>query len=185
MNEEELKKIISGCVAGKRTAQKTLFESFYGKMMAVCMRYTKDHDQAQEVVQEGFIKVFDNLADFDFKGSFEGWMRRIMVNNSIDMIRKKKRQAFSTDEDYIFDENKTEEQEEDDDLLKIKAEEAIKAIQKLSPAYQTVFNLYVIENYSHNEIAEILDISVGTSKSNLAKAKQNLRKILSEKFNTL
>lgn len=147
------------------------------------MRYTKDHDRAQEVVQESFIKIFDKLDKFDFKGSFEGWMRRIMVNASIDAIRKRNRQPFLTDEEYVFNERSTvQEHDFDEDITKIKAEYAMEAIQQLSPAYRTVFNLYVIENYSHKEIAEILDISEGTSKSNLAKAKQNLRKILSDKF---
>lgn len=147
------------------------------------MRYTKDHDRAQEVVQESFIKIFDKLDKFDFKGSFEGWMRRIMVNASIDAIRKRNRQPFLTDEEYVFNEKSTvQEHDFDEDITKVKAEYAMEAIQQLSPAYRTVFNLYVIENYSHKEIAEILDVSEGTSKSNLAKAKQNLRKILSDKF---
>lgn len=147
------------------------------------MRYTKDRDRAQEVVQVGFIKVFDKLSEFDFKGSFEGWVRRIMVNASIDAIRKRNRQPFSTNEEFLFNDASVEQEDDSDDILnKLKAEYAMEAIQLLSPAYQTVFNLYVIENYSHKEIAEILDITEGTSKSNLAKAKQNLRNILKEKF---
>ena len=184
MDNDQVKDIIKNCVAGKRAAQKQLFELFYGTMLGVCMRYTKDKDAAQEVVQEGFIKVFEKLNEFDFTGSFEGWMRRIMVNTSIDAIRKKKRRAFATDEDFILEQNPLYTDDKDDDkfLNELKAEEAMKAIQELSPAYQTVFNLYVIENYSHKEIAEILEITEGSSKSNLAKAKQNLRKILKEKF---
>src|SRR5690554_5783260 len=150
-------------------------------MMGVCMRYIKDHDSAQEVVQKCFIKVFDRLEEFDFKGSFEGWVRRIMVNGSIDAIRSKRRQPFTTDEEYLFNESYSiQEHDIDEDITKIKAEQAMRAIQQLSPSYRAVFNLYVIENYSHKEIAQILGISEGTSKSNLAKAKQNLRKILSE-----
>lgn len=184
MDNDQVKDIIDDCVAGKRAAQKKLFEAFYGKMLGVCLRYTKDKDAAQEVVQEGFIKVFEKLSEFDFSGSFEGWMRRIMTNASIDAIRSKKRKAFSTDEDFILEQNSLypEDKNEDEYLNKLKAEEAMEAIQQLSPAYQTVFNLYVIENYSHKEIAEILDITEGSSKSNLAKAKQNLRKILKDKF---
>lgn len=183
MENDQLKEIIKRCIADDRTAQEQLFKHFYGKMMGVCLRYTKDRDRAQEVVQESFIKIFDKLDEFDFKGSFEGWVRRIMVNASIDAIRKRNRQPFSTDEEYVFNDSySVQEHDLDDDITKIKAEYALEAIQQLSPAYQTVFNLYVIENYSHKEIAQILDISEGTSKSNLAKAKQNLRKILSEKF---
>lgn len=184
MESDRLREIIDGCVRDDRVSQQVLFESFYGKMMGVCLRYTKDKDQAQEVLQQGFIKVFDKLSEFDFKGSFEGWMRRIMVNTSIDMIRKKQRGPMSTDEDFILEQNSLYETDDDTDLdlTKLKAKYAMEAIQELSPAYQTVFNLYVIENYTHAEIAEILDITEGTSKSNLAKAKQNLRKILKEKF---
>ncbi|MCO5268163.1 MAG: RNA polymerase sigma factor [Brumimicrobium sp.] len=186
MENDQLKEIIKQCAEQNRTAQERLFKMFYGKMMAVCMRYTKDRDQAQEVVQESFIKIFDKLKDFDFSGSFEGWMRRIMVNASIDALRRRNRQPLLTDEDYVFDSHTTE-QEHDfgDDLMKMKAETAMQAIQELSPAYRTVFSLYVIENYSHKEIAEILGISEGTSKSNLAKAKMNLQKVLIEKFNKI
>ncbi|MDX1445385.1 RNA polymerase sigma factor [Lishizhenia sp.] len=183
MEKEQLKKIIDGCVAGNRYDQEQLFKMFYGKMLAVCMRYTKDKDSAQEVLQEAFIKIFDKLKDFDFKGSFEGWVRRIMVNASIDATRRLKRQPFRTDETYLFVSDETEEFEIDEqDLTSIKAELALEAIQELSPAYRTVFNLYAVENYTHKEIAELLDISEGTSKSNYSKAKQNLKKILEHKF---
>jgi RNA polymerase sigma-70 factor (ECF subfamily) len=184
VEDDQLRDIIEGCKQGKRPAQKALFEEFYGKMLAVCMRFTKDQDRAQEVVQEGFIKVFDKLDEFDFTGAFGGWVRRIMVNASIDAIRRVQRSAFVTDEEFILESGGLYEDDDDGDvyLTKLKAKEAMVAIQQLSPAYQAVFNLYVIENYSHQEIAEILGISEGTSKSNLAKAKINLRKILTEKF---
>lgn len=183
MNNDQLREIIERCVKQDKSAQEQLFKYFYGKMMGVCMLYTKDHDRAQEVVQQGFIKIFDKLSEFDFTGSFEGWVRRIMVNASIDAIRKRNRQPFSTDEEYMFNSrSSTQEHDFDADITEIKAEYALEAIQELSPAYQTVFNLYVIENYTHKEIAEILDVTEGTSKSNLAKAKQNLRKILNKKF---
>lgn len=184
MDNDQLKRIIQECSKGSRVAQEKLFKLFYGKMLGICLRYTRDQDQAQEVVQIGFIKVFDKLGEFDFKGSFEGWMRRIMVNASIDAIRKRNRGPISTDEDYHFDKPNEDEATADGDeaLTKLKAEHAMRAIQQLSPAYKTVFNLYVIENYSHKEIAEILTISEGTSKSNLAKAKQNLREYLKNEF---
>lgn len=181
VENDQLKEIVQRCIANDRAAQEQLFKLFYGKMMGVCLRYIKDHDSAQEVVQKCFIKVFDRLEEFDFKGSFEGWVRRIMVNGSIDAIRSKRRQPFTTDEEYLFNESYSiQEHDIDEDITKIKAEQAMRAIQQLSPSYRAVFNLYVIENYSHKEIAQILGISEGTSKSNLAKAKQNLRKILSE-----
>lgn len=183
MEKEHLKQIIEGCVAGNRYDQEQLFKLFYGKMLAVCMRYTNDKDTAQEVLQEAFIKIFDKLKDFDFKGSFEGWVRRIMVNASIDATRKLKRQPYRTDETYMFVSDEGEEDEiEIQELKSMKAELALEAIQELSPAYRSVFNLYAIENYTHKEIADLLDISEGTSKSNYSKAKQNLRKILERKF---
>lgn len=182
MEQEALKEIIKGCTKGNRGDQEKLFRLFYGKMLAVCMRYTCDQDSAQEVVQEGFIKIFDKLEEFDFKGSFEGWVRRIMVNASIDATRKLKRSPIRTDQTYMFVEDTDENNFDYEQLTKLKAEFALQAIQELSPAYKVVFNLYVIENYTHKEIAEILGISEGTSKSNLAKAKMKLKKILKQKF---
>lgn len=154
--------------------------------MVVCRRYTNDQDTAQEILQDGFIKIFDKLGAFDYKGSFEGWIRRIFVNTAIDSIRKSKKVTFTDNENEFknLSENKVEELE-DFELTSIKAEVAMKAIEKLSPAYRTVFNMYVIEEYSHKEISEILNISEGTSKSNLAKARMNLQKILNEQFTSL
>ena len=183
-NKEQLKEIIEGCLRNDRRSQEAIFKLFYGKMMVVCMRYTNDKDTAQEVLQEGFMKVFEKLGAFDYKGSFEGWVRRIVANTAIDSIRRSKKNPILTDNDNDFKiggENPMEEKETIE-LGEIKAEMAMEAIQKLSPAYRTVFNLYVLEEYSHKEIAEILGISEGTSKSNLAKAKMNLQKILNQQF---
>lgn len=183
-NKEHLKEIISGCIQKDRRAQEELFRLFYGKMLGVCMRYARDRDSAEEMLQEGFIKVFDKLEGFDYKGSFEGWMRRIIANTSIDQLRKGKKDPILTDNDEDFKlgaENPIVEKEEIQ-ALEFRAELAMEAIQNLSPAYRAVFNLYVMEEYTHKEIAEILGISEGTSKSNLAKAKMNLKKVLKEKF---
>jgi RNA polymerase sigma-70 factor (ECF subfamily) len=183
-NKEHLKEIISGCIRKDRRAQEELFRLFYGKMLGVCMRYARDRDSAEEMLQEGFIKVFDKLEGFDYKGSFEGWMRRIIANTSIDQLRKGKKDPILTDNDEDFKlgtENPIVEKEEMK-ALEFRAELAMEAIQNLSPAYRAVFNLYVMEEYTHKEIAEILGISEGTSKSNLAKAKMNLQKVLKEKF---
>jgi RNA polymerase sigma-70 factor (ECF subfamily) len=183
-NKEHLKEIISGCLRQDRRAQEELFKLFYGKMLGVCMRYARDRDSAEEMLQEGFIKIFDKLEGFDYKGSFEGWMRRIVANTAIDQLRKAKKAPLLTDNDEDFKlgaENPIVEQEEEE-ALEIRADIAMDAIQNLSPAYRAVFNLYVMEEYTHKEIAEILGISEGTSKSNLAKAKMNLQKILKERF---
>jgi len=183
-NKSHLMEIVEGCLRGERRSQEALFKQFYGKMMAVCLRYISDRDTAQEVLQEGFIKVFDKLEVFDFKGSFEGWIRRIIANTAIDAIRKNKRNPFLSDQDNDFKQEAVNELEEKEkfQLIEVKAEIAMEAISKLSPAYRTVFNLYVLEDYSHKEIAELLGINEGTSKSNLAKAKMNLQRILNEKF---
>ena len=185
-NQEELKKLVDGCVNNNRRAQEELFKMFYGKMLGVCLRYMSDRDDAQEVLQQGFIKVFEKIGVFDFKGSLEGWIRRIVTNTAIDAIRKSKRNPYLSDDDQFFkDEVVNEfEQKEEMDILNLRAEEAMNAIQELSPGYRAVFNLYVIEDYSHKEIAEKLGISEGTSKSNLAKAKMNLQKILKRKYAT-
>ena len=181
-NKIELKNIIEGCKKGKRKYQKQLFEKFYGKMMGVCLRYARDEDEAQDMVQNGFIKIFDKLDVYNFTGSFEGWVRRIMVNTAIDLIRKNKNNTYSIEEESTI-RNETDEDgivlEEELDELNLKARKAIEAINKLSTAYKLVFNLYVVEGYTHKEIADYLKISEGTSKSNLAKAKQKLRAIRS------
>jgi RNA polymerase sigma-70 factor (ECF subfamily) len=183
-NKEQLKAIIDGCLQNDRRSQEQLFKLFYGKMLPVCIRYVSDRDTAQEVLQEGFIKIFEKLGAFDHKGSFEGWIRRIVANTAIDAIRKSKKDPYRTDNDNDFKigaEDLMVDREEME-TLDLKAQVAMEAVQKLSPAYRAVFNLYVLEEYSHKEIGTILGISEGTSKSNLAKAKMNLQKILSEKF---
>ena len=182
--QKELQIIVEGCIKGKRKYQKQLFEMFYGKMMAVCMRYAKDQDEAQDMVQIGFIKIFKKLDVYNFEGSLEGWIRRIMVNTAIDQIRKNKRDPFSIEDEQRVQniEEDVPFSKEDDEDIKIQAEAAIKAISRLSPAYRTVFNMYVMEGFTHKEIAEYLGISEGTSKSNLAKAKQKLRAELSMKI---
>jgi RNA polymerase sigma-70 factor (ECF subfamily) len=179
----ELRSIIEGCLRNEHKSQYQLYQMFYSSMTSVCLRYCKDREEANDMVQEGFIKVFKNLTRYEFKGSFEGWMRRIFVNNAIDNIRRKKKDHLLLGEDEKmdafaeFDRDPMNTEEELDPKL------VMEAIQKLTPAYKAVFSLYVIEEYSHKEIAEMLGISVGTSKSNLAKAKQNLRKFLHDAYN--
>ncbi len=175
--------IIEGCKRSERRAQEQLFRLYFGKMLTVCLRYISDRDSAQEVVQEGFIKIFDHIKHFDQKGSFEGWMRRIMANCAIDAIRKIRKDTFLSEDDTTFKYLPEEEDHQEEwNLTAVKAELALEAIERLSPAYQMVFNLYVMENYTHKEIAEMLGISEGTSKSNLAKAKMNLQHYLKRQF---
>ena len=175
---------IDGCMRGERKYEQRLYEMFYGKMMAVCQRYTKNADQAKDILQDGFIKVFGSLDKFNKSGSFEGWIRRIMVNTAIDHFRRAKNSYLLLGEDRSiedFADSDAEDiraEEEADDEFSMKPADVINAMQKLTPAYRTVFNLYVFEEHTHKEIAELLGINVGTSKSNLAKAKNNLKKLL-------
>ena len=180
IGEEQLKTLIEGCILNHRKSQELLYKMFYGKMMAICRRYTRNDDQAKDILQDGFIKVFNNINKFNFDGSFEGWVRRIIVNTAIDFTRKAKN-------DYLLMNENQSVEDFENDLLDVQEEEfniplnvgdVIKGMDKLSNAYKAVFNLYVFENFSHQEIANALGISVGTSKSNLAKARANLKKIL-------
>ncbi|MFM6947180.1 MAG: RNA polymerase sigma factor [Flavobacteriales bacterium] len=182
--QKELKSIVEACLRGERRAQERLFQTYYGKMLGVCMRYLSDRDSAQEILQISFLKVFDKLEFFDFTGSLEGWIRRIVTNTAIDHLRKAKKNPFLSDQDNDFVAQSADPmvEAEHTELLELKGQVAIEAIGKLSPAYRAVFNLYVIEDHTHKEIAEILGISEGTSKSNLAKAKMNLQRLLKEQF---
>lgn len=186
-NKAHLEELIKGCLRQERRSQEELFKLYYGKMLAVCMRYSRDRDTAEEMLQEGFIKIFDKLKAFDYSGSFEGWIRRIIVNTAIDKIRKAKKDPSLTDKDEDFKLGAVNPmiEQEDIEFTEVRAEIAMEAIQSLSPAYRAVFNLYVIEEYTHKEIAEILGISEGTSKSNLSKAKLNLQRVLKERFMNL
>ncbi len=178
--------VIDGCLAGERRSQQRVYELFYGKMMSVCLRYTKNHDQAKDILQDGFIKVFRNLTKFNREGSFEGWIRRIMVNTAIDHFRRARHSYLLLGEDRSmeeFEDLAEENDSEQDEALDLKPADVINAMQKLTPAYRTVFNLFVFEDMSHKEISETLDISIGTSKSNLAKAKSNLKRLLKKEHN--
>ena len=153
--------------------------------MGLCLRYAKDADEAKDILQEGFIKVFANMSKYNNKGSFEGWIRRIVVNTAIDHFRRNKNHFVHVDDDYM---DHLQEKEgygavEDDEGPPIETKRVLAEVQKLSPAYRTVFNLYVLEGLSHKEISDSLGISIGTSKSNLAKAKMNLKKAFHKVLN--
>lgn len=175
-------KLIEGSLKGDRRSQQAIYKMYYGKMKAVCLRYATSADEAKDIVQDGFIKVFSQLSRYEGNGSFEGWIRRIMVNLAIDYYRKKKHHfeidienssALREEAEDSYDEVQGGEEDYD-----FQPHEIVAAMQLLSPVYRTVFNLYVFENFSHQDIADQLGISVGTSKSNFAKAKKNMRKLL-------
>lgn len=183
-NKEQVKSLVKGCKNGERKSQRVLYENLYPKMLGICMRYSKDPAEAQDMVHDGFIKVFERIKSFNSYGSLEGWIRRLIVNNTIDYLRKKKLMKFNYGEeshiDNLKDENPQDKAEKE--LTKIKAEKIVEIIQHLSPAYRAVFNLYVVEDLSHKEIAERLNITVGTSKSNLSKAKVKIKQLFEEQF---
>lgn len=171
---------IKGCVQGDLNCQRIIYETFYGKMMAVALRYTSDEDEAKDVLQDGFIKVFQKMSHYNDTGSFEGWVRRIVVNTAIDHFRKNKSSLSHIDVEDIGD-DLIEADNVHDDFPKIEVGTIIKEIQALSPGYRAVLNLYLFEGYTHKEIAKSLGITEGTSKSNYAKGKLKLRKQL-EKY---
>lgn len=176
--DEKLAKIIKGCLAGKRDYQEALYNLFSDKMFGLCLRYTKDYNDAQDVLQEGFIKVFTNIQSFHYRGSFEGWIRKIMVNVALERFRKNN--YLYTVEDVG---SYTDEIDYDEIDSSITEKELMKLIQELSPKYKMVFNLYAIEGYSHAEISAMLNISEGTSKSNLSRARQILQEKLKKYYN--
>lgn len=169
----QFNQLIEDCLKNNREAQYVLYQKLSGKMFAVCFRYAKDRESAEDILQEGFVKMFNSLEKFRGEGSFEGWVRRIMVNTAIEYYRKNiKMYPIVTIEEKIVE---TEYQSVADDL---EVEDVLKMINKLSPGYKTVFNLYAVEGYSHKEIAEMLNISEGTSKSQLARARYILMEMI-------
>lgn len=170
--QDELK-LARACAAGRASAQEELFQRYYRKMFGVCLRYVKDRDEAEDVLQEGFIKVFSKIGDFKGEGSLEGWVRRIMVHCAIEQYRRNSR-FIKVDEEMA-----PESTDSSADLVaQMSADEILHLVQDLPPGYRTVFNLYAIEGFGHPEIAGMLGISTGTSKSQLSRA----REILVEKI---
>ena len=163
--------LITECVKGNARAQKVLFERFAGKMMGVCLRYCRNIEQAEDVLQEGFIKIFSKLEFFKQEGSLEGWIRRIMVNTALDQIRKEKKNIGDIGlDDVAFKIEGTERV-----LEQLAASDLMLLIQSMPHGYKIVFNMFAIEGYSHKEIALTLDISENTSKSQYSRARAYLR----------
>lgn len=184
--DDKIEELVKGCVSGKQKYQEMLHKHYYGLLLSICLRYTKDYDMAGEVLQNAFIKIFKNLKKYEFKGSFEGWLKRITVNTAIDYIRSSKNALVLLPDEFDLenvDLHDDDELGEDDNFgYQYSPEQVMQAVQMLTPAYKAVFNLYVIEEYQHKEIAEMLHINIGTSKSNLLKAKLKIKKILLENF---
>ena len=179
MNSDD--QIIVGCLEGKRKSYNLLFKNYAPVMLGVCMRYCKNRIDAEDVMQDGFIKVFTQIHKFRSEGSFEGWIKRIMINAAIDNYQSNLKHSFHEDVDEM-DQSQVltgNHEEDDDDLaeeLNIPREKLMGMIQELPDGYRMVFNLYAIENYNHKDIASLLGISENTSKSQLMKARKALRK---------
>jgi RNA polymerase sigma-70 factor (ECF subfamily) len=173
----QLEETIYKCREGDSKAQTVLYQSFSPKMYGVCLRYAKDTADAEDILQEGFVRVFTKIRQFEFKGSFEGWMRRIMVNTALEKFRKHDR-LYPVEEMAIYESAEWTEET----ISSITAGELMGMIQELPPRYKMVFNLYAIEGYSHLEIGEMMNISEGTSKSNLSRARTILQKRVEENF---
>ncbi len=162
--------IIEGCILGNPRMQRILYEKFSPKMYALCIRYAGNTDDAQDILQDGFVKVFGNIARFKGTGSFEGWIRRIIVNTAIEHFRKKNTLQ-------VIDEH-TENQLADDHtniFNLLEAKELLEVIKSMPAGYRTVFNLYAVEGYTHKEIAAMMNLTEGTSKSQYARAKSWLQ----------
>lgn len=174
MNDEQL---VKKCLEKDSLAQKQLFDSFSRKMMGVCLRYTKDAEEAQDVLQIGFVKVFEKLHLFNNEGSLEGWIRKVVINTALDQIRKNKKFENNIDlaaVDYQIP------SENENVLGQLSVNDLLKIIQAMPTGFRTVFNMYAIEGYSHQEIADQLNISINTSKSQYSRARVYLQRIIIE-----
>ena len=174
--EREEQHFISACIRQERWAQERLYKEYYGTLMPVCMRYANTRDEARDILHEGFIKIYRNLRKYKPGTSLSSWMRRIMVNTAIDYYRKSSRRR-TEDLDQVYNASS----KAPTPIDRAGESDVMAAIAQLSPAYRVVFNLYVIEGYSHKEIADQLGINESTSRSNLVKARTRLKEVLAPK----
>jgi RNA polymerase sigma factor (sigma-70 family) len=171
-SSERIQDLIEGVANNDRQSQNLLYELLMPKMFAVCLRYSDSRVEAEEILQEGFIKMFEFIQQYKFAGSFEGWVRKIMVNCALEKCRnRKQRQVIINIDPTAF-----EEQDKEQIISRISRKELLKMVHQLSPVYRKIFNLYVLEGMKHREIAAYLGISEGTSKSNLSAARSFLKK---------
>ena len=172
--------IIQGCIKKQNDAQRMLFETYAGKMMSLCQRYVNDQQEAQDVLQMGFLKVFDYIHQYKGEGNFEGWMRRVFASIAIRHLRKKKIDFTSVD---VVNNNDLA--EDPSIISKISEDEIHQLIRSLPTGYRTVFNLNIIEGYSHDEIAALLNIQPATSRTQLLKARKILQALIYKRYNTV
>jgi len=173
MRDKSEDKLIQGCLRMDHASQKAVYKQYYSACLNICVRYANSREDAVEILNDGFLKVFTKLYTKKKEVPLKSWIMRIMVNTSIDFYRSKLKEQFMEDIENVHIPSP-----EENALDKMGYEEIITLVQKLSLAYRTVFNLFVLEGFSHEEIANKLSISVGTSKSNLFKAKENLKMMI-------
>jgi len=185
MSEEKISKqteqLIEACIKGDRQSQSRLYNIYVQKMFVVCLRYARNREEAEDILQEGFMKVFEFLHQYKFAGSFDGWIRKIMVNSALQKYRNKGKLHPLVD----LDQSTTDFSVHEDVTSKISTKELLTMVQQLPPAYRLIFNLYVFEGMKHREIAELLGISEGTSKSNLSDARAILQKAVHKSLQTV
>jgi len=174
--------LIKDCIKNNRTAQYKIYKKYSAKFLGVLFRYVGNREEAEDLLQEGFIKVFNNLDKFSFNGNFEGWAKRIMVNLTIDYLRKKNRLNNKSISHFEPELNETPDTEiiEDDIIMQISPSEIVTLLDNISPAFRVNFNLYHIEGYTHKEISDKLGISIGTSKSNTSRGRKQLRFLIKD-----
>ncbi|MEZ4826542.1 MAG: sigma-70 family RNA polymerase sigma factor [Bacteroidia bacterium] len=171
--DNRLKHLVDDCRKGKLDSQKELYKQFYGYAMGICLRYSQNREEAKEIVNDGFLKIFAHIRDQREERSFKAWLRKIMIHASIDYFRRNEKYYGQSEiSPFIKDLSVT------DGNAALSEQEILRLVQLLPPAYRMVFNLYAIEGYKHHEIAEMTGTTVGTSKSNLAKARLRLKEML-------
>ncbi|OJJ18813.1 RNA polymerase subunit sigma-70 [marine bacterium AO1-C] len=176
-SETHISDLVKGCRKKDVKSQEALYKHFYAYALSICMRYTTNYDEAMEVMNDGFMRIFKKIKLYNSDYPFKSWLRRIMINVALNNQKKYLKHKQNQEIEQATDKHAV-----DDTYTQVQYKELVALVQKLSPGYRAVFNLYVIDGYTHEEIADILKISVGTSKSNLSKARANLRKLLSEHY---
>ncbi len=181
--ELQEKQLIEGCRKNMRKARNKLYKLYANKFLGVCLRYTRNKPEAEDVLHDAFIKIFTKIDQYEGNGSFEGWMRRIVVNTAIQSLRERSKTRLVFEENEIREDKVSEDL--DDNTPMLPAKELMALIQNLPDGYKIIFNMYVIENMSHQEIADTLNISLGTSKSQLFRAKKALRNEIEKRIKEL
>ncbi len=175
--ETEFLQIIQGCRKQARSSQNAMYRLYYGYGMSICIRYVKSEFDARSVLNEGFLKVFRNINKYDIEHPFKPWFRRILVNTAINYLKKQRKFKME-----ISLEEANNHATREDILSRISYKELMEMVQSLSTAYRTVFNMYVIDGFKHEEIAKLLGISISTSKSNLTRARAKLQQLITNKL---